>query len=72
MSVSGLEGRVPTDAEKIHPDPEDYNHWVLDQQSIKRRGTPENIGNLVAFLVRDAASLITGQTVEVDGGWAMH
>ena len=33
----------------IHPDPEGYNRWVLDQQSIKRRGTPEDIGNLVAF-----------------------
>ena len=31
-------GAFPTDAEKIHPDPEGYNRWVLDQQSIKRRG----------------------------------
>ncbi len=65
-------GAFPTDAEKIHPDPEGYNRWVLDQQSIKRRGTPEDIGNLVAFLASDAASFITGQTVEIDGGWAMH
>ena len=65
-------GAFPTDAEKIHPDPEDYNRWILDQQSIKRRGTPEDIGNLVTFLASDAASFITGQTVEIDGGWAMH
>jgi len=65
-------GAFPTDAEKIHPDPEGYNRWVLDQQSIKRRGTPEDVGNLVAFLASDAASFITGQTVEIDGGWAMH
>jgi 3-oxoacyl-[acyl-carrier protein] reductase len=65
-------GAFPTDAEKIHPDPEDYNRWVLDQQSIKRRGTPEDVGNLVAFLAGDAASFITGQTIEIDGGWAMH
>ena len=65
-------GAFPTDAEKIHPDPEGYNRWVLDQQSIKRRGTPEDIGNLVAFLGSDAASFITGQTVEIDGGWLMH
>jgi NAD(P)-dependent dehydrogenase (short-subunit alcohol dehydrogenase family) len=65
-------GAFPTDAEKIHPDPEGYNRWVLDQQSIKRRGTPEDIGNLVAFLASDAASFITGQTVEIDGGWLMH
>jgi 3-oxoacyl-[acyl-carrier protein] reductase len=65
-------GAFPTDAEKIHPDPEGYNRWVLDQQSIKRRGTPEDVGNLVAFLASDAASFITGQTIEIDGGWAMH
>ncbi len=65
-------GAFPTDAEKIHPDPEGYNRWVLEQQSIKRRGTPEDIGNLVSFLASDAASFITRQTVEIDGGWAMH
>jgi len=65
-------GAFPTDAEKIHPNPDEYNRWVLDQQSIKRRGTPEDVGNLVAFLASDAASFITGQTIEIDGGWAMH
>jgi 3-oxoacyl-[acyl-carrier protein] reductase len=65
-------GAFPTDAEKIHPDPEGYNQWALDQQCIKRRGAPEDIGNLVVFLSSDASSFITGQTVVVDGGWAMH
>jgi NAD(P)-dependent dehydrogenase (short-subunit alcohol dehydrogenase family) len=65
-------GAFPTDAEKIHPNPDEYTRWVLDQQSIKRRGTPEDVGNLVAFLASDAASFITGQTIEIDGGWAMH
>jgi 3-oxoacyl-[acyl-carrier protein] reductase len=65
-------GAFPTDAEKIHPNPEEYNRWVLEQQSIKRRGRPEDIGNLVAFLASDAASFITGQTIGIDGGWMMH
>src|SRR5438067_2097 len=65
-------GAFPTDAEKIHPDPEQYNEWILEQQSLKRRGTPEDIGNAVAFLASDAASFITGQTLVVDGGWTMH
>jgi 3-oxoacyl-[acyl-carrier protein] reductase len=65
-------GAFPTDAEKIHPDPERYNQWVLDQQSIKRRGTPHDVGNLVAFLASDAASFITGQTIAIDGGWTMR
>jgi 3-oxoacyl-[acyl-carrier protein] reductase len=65
-------GGFPTDAEKIHPDPEGYKCWVLDQQGIKHHGTPEDIGNLVTFLAGDAASFITGQTAGIDGGWAMH
>jgi NAD(P)-dependent dehydrogenase (short-subunit alcohol dehydrogenase family) len=33
-----------------------------------RLGTPEDVAGLVAFLVSDAASWITGETVRVDGG----
>ena len=73
ISVNAIApGAFPTDAEKIHPDPEGYNQWALDQQCIKRRGTPEDIGNLVVFLSSGASSFITGQTVAIDGGWAMH
>ncbi|GGM62688.1 3-oxoacyl-ACP reductase [Longimycelium tulufanense] len=35
---------------------------------MKRLGTPEDVAHLVAFLVSDAASWITGETVRVDGG----
>lgn len=65
-------GAFPTDAEKIHPDPDNYNRWVLEQQSLKRRGAPKDIGNLVAFLASDASSFITGQTISIDGGWMMR
>jgi 3-oxoacyl-[acyl-carrier protein] reductase len=65
-------GAFPTDAEKIHPDPAGYNQWVLDRQSLKRRGRPADIGNLVVFLASDAAAFLTGQTIVLDGGWAMH
>jgi 3-oxoacyl-[acyl-carrier protein] reductase len=65
-------GAFPTDAEKIHPDPEGYNRWVLEQQCLQRRGAPDDVGNLVVFLASDASSFITGQTVAIDGGWAMH
>jgi NAD(P)-dependent dehydrogenase (short-subunit alcohol dehydrogenase family) len=65
-------GAFPTDAEKIHPDPAAYDQWILDQQSVKRRGTPDDIGNLVVYLASDAASFLTGQVIELDGGWFMH
>lgn len=65
-------GAFPTDAEKVHPDQEGYNRWILEQQCIKRRGRPEDVGYAVAFFASEEASFITGQTLEVGGGWAMR
>jgi NAD(P)-dependent dehydrogenase (short-subunit alcohol dehydrogenase family) len=65
-------GAFPTDAEKIHPDLENYNREILAAQSIKRRGAPEDVGNLVTFLAGDGSSFITGQLIQIDGGWMMH
>lgn len=64
-------GAFPTAAEEIHPDPEAYNQFVLDHQALKRRGTPDDIANLTMFLASDASSFITGQTINIDGGWVM-
>ena len=58
--------------EKIHPDPEGYTRFVLDHQAVKRRGTPDDIARTLAFLASDDAGFITGQTLNVDGGWIMH
>jgi 3-oxoacyl-[acyl-carrier protein] reductase len=41
-------------------------------QAIPRRGVPEDISGAVAFLASDEASFITGQLLEIDGGWMMH
>jgi NAD(P)-dependent dehydrogenase (short-subunit alcohol dehydrogenase family) len=65
-------GAFPTDAEKIHPDREAYEKRILDSQAIKRRGRPEDVSNILMFLASDASSFITGQTINVDGGWVMH
>lgn len=65
-------GAFPTDAEKIHPDPEGYSKFVLDHQSIKRRGSPRDVADAVLFLLSDRSAFITGQMLNVDGGWVMH
>ena len=64
-------GAFPTDAEKIHPDPEGYTRHVLDSQSIKRRGHVGDIAHAIAFFTADEAGFITGQTLNVNGGWTM-
>ncbi|MBL0371550.1 SDR family oxidoreductase [Rhizobium sp. KVB221] len=48
---------------------QEYNDWVLKQQCIKRRVQPEDVANLVFFLASPAADMISGQNINVDGGW---
>ena len=41
-------------------------------QAIPRRGKAADVAGVVAFLASDEASFITGQLINVDGGWAMY
>jgi len=36
---------------------------------LGRMGTPEDIANLVLFLVTDQSSYLTAQAIDIDGGW---
>ncbi|MCJ8323964.1 MAG: SDR family oxidoreductase [Rhizobiales bacterium] len=48
---------------------QEYNDWVLDRQCLKTRIQPEQVANLVHFLVSPSSDLISGQNISIDGGW---
>ena len=51
--------------------PEKVREGALSTIPMRRMGTPEEIAQVAAFLVSDAASYITGAVLQVDGGLNM-
>lgn len=43
--------------------------WILDRIPLGRPGDPEDLAGAVVFLASDASDYITGQIINVDGGW---
>ena len=51
------------------PTPEEVSKLVVEQQTIRREGEVKDLANMLAFLVSDEASFLTGQIIHVDGGF---
>lgn len=57
----------------IHPGR--VNEWLdahVEQQCVKHPGYPQDLIGPLIFLLSDDSDFMTGQTMLVDGGWAMH
>jgi NAD(P)-dependent dehydrogenase (short-subunit alcohol dehydrogenase family) len=40
-----------------------------DKLAIKRKGKPEEVAYLIAFLLSDESQYVTGSIYSIDGGW---
>ena len=60
---------VETPLSKSFLDDPDTRKWILDRIPLGRVGTVEEVANAVVFLASPAASLVTGSSLLLDGGW---
>ena len=52
----------------LFKDPE-RSKWVLSKIPLGRTGLPEDLAGTAVFLASEASDYITGQIINVDGGW---
>ncbi|MDX2033747.1 MAG: SDR family oxidoreductase [Blastocatellia bacterium] len=64
-------GMIATEGTMAHSSEEAFNR-VMNNQAIKKRGRPEHLAALIAFLASDDAEMITGQMILCDGGGYLH
>jgi 3-oxoacyl-[acyl-carrier protein] reductase len=52
--------------------PADARKATVERTPLRREGTPEDVAGAVLFLVSPAASFLTGETIEVNGGLGLY
>ncbi len=70
-STASLPGAIETEGERKLMSKQDADA-VLAQQSLKRRLTPLDLARVCLFLSTELSDAMTGQTLNVDGGWIMY
>jgi 3-oxoacyl-[acyl-carrier protein] reductase len=69
VSLSTIETPTTARPAPATPEEEAARRERLKPYVIRRRGTPDDVAGMVAFLASDHASWITGQTYAVNGGF---
>lgn len=45
---------------------------IVSRQSLKRRGYAKDLAGAFGFLARDDSTFMTGEVVNLDGGWVNY
>ena len=64
-------GLIYNDFRKIYP-AEIFDGYAANRSKVGRVGEPDDVANLVSFLVSDQATYVTGEVYTVAGGVAPH
>jgi 3-oxoacyl-[acyl-carrier protein] reductase len=67
-----MPGAIRTELEREMTSDKDLDTRLLDLQCLKRRGEPEDVANVISFLIGPSSSFVTGQTLCIDGGWVFR
>lgn len=68
-----MPGAIRTENEvELEPDADAAAREILPLQSLPRRGVADDLAGAFVFLASDEASFVTGQVINVDGGWVMY
>ncbi len=63
-------GVVDTEALDFFPDKDDMIKTTLDRTPLGKLTTPEDVADLAVFLCSDKSKMITGEVINIDGGYS--
>lgn len=63
-------GWIATNMTKVSQEREEINDAILQRTPVARWGTPEDIAGVALFLASPLAAYVTGETINVDGGFS--
>jgi 3-oxoacyl-[acyl-carrier protein] reductase len=68
-----MPGAIRTEQEIIDfPNQDELVVLMAQRQCLSRRGLPEDMAGAFVYLASDDSSFVTGQVINVDGGWVHY